>query len=354
MAESHPKGQHTFAEIRRQAGAWQGTLDLVGAKAGSLKSLFAGAHEVVFTGCGSGLNVGCQTAPTFQHFTGVRARAVPAADVAFFPDTALTQANDYVIVLISRSGETTETVLAGEMARSRGLRTLAVTCCPDSALARNADDALILAVAAEKSVTTTQSLTSMVLAGQLLTAHVAGNDNYFRQLRRLPDLGGRLVEGCRPLGKTIAEDGRIRKFAFVANAPLYGLARECQLKIKEMVLLQSDCYPLLDFRHGPKSNVDAHMLVTVLASDGMRAEETVFIKEMKGLGGIILVLCDEATETIRGLADYLVEARSGLSEYARGILYMPVIHHLAYYRSLLEGQDPDNPANLTYWVETPR
>jgi len=344
------RGQHTFAEILNQPNAWAETIRLVEGRAGALSALADGADEVIFTGCGSGLNASRAMAPAFQHFTGIRARAVPAAEVVYFGDSVLARRGTSLVVLVSRSGETTETVMAGEAARARGSKTLAITCYPRSSMAQAATECLALEAANEQSVTTTQSLTSMVLCGQLLAGIAAGNGGYLEQLRRLPALGCQVIERYQDLGRRIAEDDRITKFAFVGSGPYYGLARESQLKVKEMVLLPSDAYPVLDYRHGPKSNVDEHMLVTLLMSDSARRVEGEFLREMTGLGGNLFVLADGAEPD----ADYRVALGSGLSEFVRDILYMPPIHFLAYYKSLRRGQDPDNPANLTYWVETAR
>jgi fructoselysine-6-P-deglycase FrlB-like protein len=173
---------------------------------------------------------------------------------------------------------------------------------------------------------------------------------YLQQLQRLPEIGRRLMGSCQELGRRIAEDAAIRKFAFVGSGPLRGVAREAQLKIKEMVLLPADAYPLLDYRHGPKSNVDEHMLVTVLSTDRTRRVEAEFLAEMRGLRGRLLYICEKAGAGFP--ADFLLELESGLPDFARDVLSLLPIHFLAYYKSLAEGQSPSTPKNLTYWVPT--
>jgi len=348
--ERTEKGKHTFSEILNQPAAWEETINQVEAKADKIKDLVEGVDQVIFTGCGSALNVSYAFAPTFQNFTGIKTRVAPAADINFFPDTVFASDGNALVVPISRSGSTTETVAACESARSRGVKTLSITCYPDSQLAQMATQTCVLEAANEKSVTTTQSLTSMILCGQVISAIVSNRSDYLKQIRSLPAIGRHVLERYHDLGGTIAANEAITKFAFVGNGPFYGLARECQLKIKEMVLLPSDSYPVLDFRHGPKSNVDEHMLITLLMSDSAREEEILFLKEMKDLGGVILTLCDKSDPEIRRVTDYLVEIGSGLPEFVRDILYIPPVHFMAYYKSLSRGQDPDNPANLTYWV----
>jgi glutamine---fructose-6-phosphate transaminase (isomerizing) len=341
-----------LAEILNQPAAWEGTIGIVGEKAERLRELCEGREEVVFTGCGSGLNAATAMAPAFQRVTGIRARAVPAAEIVFFPETVLLKGSRSLVVPISRSGATTETVLARDAARDSGLPTLAVTCDPESPLARESSEALVLSPAAEESVTTTQSLTSMVLCGQLLAAAVAEDDAYRGHLARLPECGRRIMERMHELGRGIGENPGISRYAFVGSGSLIGLARECQLKIKEMVLQPSDSYPLLDYRHGPKSNVDESMLVTVLTTDRTRKAEAEFVTEMKGLGGKLLVACERPSADLTGAADWFADVDSGLPDFARDILYMPVIHFLAYYASLARGLSPSTPKNLTYWVAT--
>ncbi len=341
-----------LAEILNQPKAWADTIGIVEARSSRLLELAEDIDEVVFTGCGSGLNAAVAIAPTFQHFTGIKTRAVPAAELMFFPETVFVDSSRYLVVLFSRSGSTTETVMACDVAKSRNMRTVAITCYPESPLARQSTEALVLEPANEASVTTTQSLTSMILCGQVMSGILSKNAEYLQQLKPLPQLGRAVIDQYHDLGRRIAENESITKFAFVGSGPLRGIAREGQLKIKEMVLLPSDSYPLLDYRHGPKSNVDEHMLITVLMSDRARRVELEFLAEMKSLRGKLFVICDGADRGIRLYTDYLAEVDSGLPEFVRDILYLPPIHFLAYYKSLAVGQSPSNPANLTYWVET--
>lgn len=349
MSESE-RGRHALSEIQNQPTAWADTLQVVAAHAKQLRELCRDVQDVIFTGCGSGLNVAWAAAATFQHYTGLPARAVPAADCVYFPNTVFTQHHRHLVVAVSRSGDTTETVKACAAAQEHGAKTLAITCYPESKLAKMTEVALILEAANEKAVVTTRSLTSMVLCGQGLAAIVSGRQDYLDQLKNLLVVGNEVIVKTHEIGQKLGQYSGISRFAFVGNGPYYGLARECQLKIKEMTLLPSDSYPVLEFRHGPKSNVNEQMLVTILLSDAAREAEIEFLEEMKALGGSTLVLCDQAGAQISNLADTVVEIGSGLPDFSRDILYMPVVHFMAYYRSLLEGQDPDYPANLDYAV----
>jgi glucosamine--fructose-6-phosphate aminotransferase (isomerizing) len=342
----------TMKEIMEQPRCWEKTVELAHRKAKDIKSAFSGVEEVIFTGCGSAYNVSWVAAPTFQYFTGIKARAFPAAEIFQYPDTVFTKGTHYMVIPISRSGETTETVKAMQYALGQKIETLSITCFPQSPLAIHCKNTLLLEWTQEKSVVTTQSLTSMVLMTQLLSGIVSDRVDYFNQLKQLPLYGKKILASYQALGKEIGEKEEIEKFAFVGSGPYYGLAREAQLKIKEMTLLPSDSYPVLEYRHGPRSNVDSRMLVTILASDAGKEHVILLVKEIKSLGGKSLLICDEVDPALKGLVDYFCVLKSGLSEFARGILYMPVIHLIAYHKALKRELDPDNPKNVSYWVKS--
>jgi glucosamine--fructose-6-phosphate aminotransferase (isomerizing) len=154
------------------------------------------------------------------------------------------------------------------------------------------------------------------------------------------------------LGQHICQWPGVERYAFVGNGPFYGVARESQLKVKEMTLLPVDAYPLFDFRHGPQSNVDERMLVTAFISDSARTGEIQFLKDMKAFGGLTWAICESADEGLQ--ADYILELNSGSSQFARPPLYLPAVQFMAYYRALLQGLNPDQPHQLSYWVDTTR
>jgi glucosamine--fructose-6-phosphate aminotransferase (isomerizing) len=347
---SDTKGVHTIEEIRSQADSWEGVFHRIDKGEDALKIPFHGTEEVIFTGCGSACNVSHAVAPIFQKLTGRTCRALHASDLMINPDLFLNERRNTTVAAYSRSGDTTETVQALLHAKTGGARTLAVVCFPESRMAHAADAALILEEAGEKSVTTTRSLTSMVLSATYLAAVCAGNEEVQDQLKTLPDLARERLELFHDVGRSVGSDQEIRKFAFLGHGSYYGLAREAQLKVKEMVLLPSDSYVSLDFQHGPMSNVDAGMLITIMVSEKGKVYDLELARNMKALGGKVFVLCDRSAKEFEPYTDYLLELDTGLGDGIRNVLYMPALQFMAYYRSLAEGQDPDNPRNLTYFV----
>lgn len=344
-------GVHTLAEIKSQADSWAGVFARVDDQAERLKPLCTEADEVVVTGCGSGFNIANAVAPVFQRISGKTCRPVHASDLMLNPDAFLNPGRTTLAIGYSRSGDTTESVAALARAAQTGAATVAVVCFERSRMAQSADVALVLEEAIEKSITTTRSMTAMVLTGYYLAATSSGNETVCADLKRLPAIARQRMDVFHALGQQMGNDCSIRKYAFLGSGGYYGLAREAQLKIKEMVLLPSDAYVSLDYQHGPMSNVDEQMLVTILVSDVGAAYDLALARKMKSLGGKVLVLCDRDTQGFADVADYLVELNTGLSDGVRDILYMPVMQFMAYYRSLSVGCDPDRPKNLLYHVE---
>ena len=344
-------GKETFSEIMSQAESWTGTMNRIDREEADLVELFDGAEQVIFSGCGSAYNASFSIASCFQALTGICCKPLHASEFFLFNEMFLCRGKKTVAVLISRSGTTTETVEALRKAKELGCSTLSITCFPDSALDLEADLSIVLEEASEKSVATTRSLTSMVLAGNYLGAKVAGDKKTEQAYRQLPGVAVQKMPAFQTLAELINKHSEIRKFAFLGSGSYYGLAREAQLKIKETTLLPADSYVTLDYQHGPMSNVDEHMLVTILSSDAGREYDQILAHNMKNLGGRVLVLTDSKVEDFMDCSDFVMQLGSGLGDGVRDILYMPTLQFMACYKSVSEGYDPDHPKNLHYYVE---
>ena len=351
---NYTTSSYLFDETSSQDRAWSELIPLVLSQREAIRDFFAGIEAVIFTGCGSALNVSYSAAPLFQMLTGVSARAVPAAETYLFPQAYLPAGRKTAAVVLSRSGQTTEVMQSLETFQGHGMPVMGITCTADSPLSRASDLSLVLTPVTEQAIATTRSLTGMILAVQLVSGVLAGEAAFLDELPRLPEVFADRKEDCLALGKVVGEQADLTRFAFVGNGPFYGLARECQLKIKEMTLMPADAYPMFDFRHGPQSNVNAQMLVTAFLSDSASQQESQFLEDMRSLGGSIWAIVEQADPRLRQVADHVLELRSHLSELARLPLYLPAVQYMAYYRALALGLNPDEPRNLSYWIEISR
>ena len=160
----------------------------------------------------------------------------------------------------------------------------------------------------------TRSFTSMLVGVLALAALGSGHDRLLDALTELPEHGGRLLAEHGALAQSLGRDASIARVFFLGSGPRYGLACEAMLKMKEMSLTASEAYHFLEFRHGPKSMVDADTLVVGLLSESAREAEAAVLREMKGLGARVLVLAERAAGL--GWADHVVPIGAGQPELA--------------------------------------
>ena len=332
-------GTHTHAEILSQTAAWSQALEVVQAQKTALAGLLAGPFDqVLFTGCGSTYYLSLAAAALFQELTGCRARGVPGGELLLNP-RSVTGSGSTLLVAVSRSGATTETVRAVEQfRRERRGPVLALTNYGAQPLAGLADLALVIEKGQEQSVAQTRSFASLYVAATAVSALAAGREDLLRSMDGLPACGERLLAEFAPLARTLGETPGFDRFYFLGSGSRYGLACELNLKMKEMTLTHSEPFHFLEFRHGPMSMVGPSAAVVGLLSEVNRKAEERVLAEMEQLGGRVFGLAEAGAK---------VSFASGLPEAVRGVLYLPILQLVAYHRSLSKGLNPDRPTNLS-------
>jgi len=339
-------GGYTYHEIVSQAEAWEATL-FAAAEAADLGPWLAKPRtQVAFTGCGSTYYLSLAAAATWQAVTGSQSRAFPASELWLHPEVVLPRSPS-LLVAISRSAETTETLRAAEVYRQRvDDDVLAISCYAGRPLVASAQRALVARGAEEHSVAQTRSFSSMLLLAESAALLAAGRDAALHDLQALPSLGQRQIAEYEPLAKELGYDQAIQRFVFLGSGSLYGLACEAMLKMKEMTLSPAGAFHFLEFRHGPKSVVGPDMLVVGLLSQNAREPEAAVLAELREMGARTLVLAEDPG-ALPVPADYGVCLGSGLPDALRGPLYLPVLQLMAYYRAAAKGINPDTPRNLS-------
>ncbi len=342
------RGQHTYREITSQPEVWGQTLASARQQTDDVRALLAqGFEEALFIGCGSTYYLSLAAASLLQRLSSLPARGLPASELWFYPDAVLRPEDRTLLVAISRSGTTTETLYAMEAFKARRApHILVITCYPDTPMAKASRLVMAAPAAQEQSIAQTRSFASMYVLTQMLAGLAAGNEAYMAQLDRLPQIGRVLLDGYASLTAEIGSDLSIERMFFLGSGIYYGLACEVMLKMKEMSLTHAEAFHFMEFRHGPKSMVNERTLVIGLVSDTVRAREVAVLREMRGFGARVLAIAEEGTSEELGGADFVIPLRSGLPETARGVLYLPLLQLMAYHRAMAKGLDPDRPRNL--------
>ncbi len=340
-------GVHSRQEILSQAVAWRGALAAVEAQRAPLESWLA-AHqgrELFFTGCGSTHYLALFAARYFQAISGRPSRGAPASELAFQTETLVAPGAVPGVVAISRSGETTETVLAVEKLTARGARALAISCYDDAPLSAAVERTIAIPEGREESFAQTRSFAGMLIAAQALAALAADDAALWDELQQLPPLAEPLLARADPLARAIGQDESLKRITYLGSGPLFGLANEATVKMKEMSLSLAEAYTFMEFRHGPMSLVDGEHLVVALLSQTMREHEAAVLRDLKARGARILAI-GSGLSGLEGVAEAHFDLQTSLSERAQPVLYLPMLQLLAYHRALGRGLNPDRPRNV--------
>ncbi len=328
----------TYDEIKSQTSAWAQALELAAASPLPRADDYA---QVVFTGCGSTYYLSLAAAALYQELTARPARAVPAGELWLNPQGFLTRERT-LLIAISRSGTTTETVQAVDRFKFEQHGDVLVISNYDEILPRAADIRIIIERGQEESVAQTRSFASMYVAAAALCARMGARQDLLSAMKDLPSVGETLMARYETTAQQIGEETGVERLYFLGSGIRYGLACEANLKMKEMTLTSSEPFHVREFRHGPMSMVNQRTLLVGMLSETGHAREAKVLAEMEALGAKVLSL---------GESDARISFNSNIPESVRGVLYLPILQLLAFYRSLAKGLNPDRPTNLTAVVK---
>lgn len=323
----------TFEEIMSQADAWKDALRAVALQRDNLQRLWTqNAYEqVIVTGCGSTYYLALTAASLIQTKTGRPARAVPSSELLLNSDSIYVAGQRTLLVAISRSGATTETIQAAQQftEQERG-EIIVISCYGDKPLNTFATISIVAPEGQEVSVAQTRSFSAMLVMAEQLANVLSGE----LVQTNLYDAHGRgYVEAALQVAESYVDAGRYTRYFCLGSGPRYGIAAEAMLKMKEMSLTSAEPFHVMEFRHGPKSMIDAETVVIGLLSDSTWTAEAAVLEEMKALGATTIAIGS------RPEADVVVEKLS--------LVYMmPVLQWLARQRAVAKRIDPDHPRNL--------
>jgi len=332
----------TIQEILYQPKAWTNTIEVFSNRKNEILSYLENYRdaEVILTGCGTSYYLPLTAAALYTKFTGKKARGVPASEIMLFPETIFARDKKYILVPISRTGKTPETLAATRHVREvvKG-GTLLVTCTDGSDVAKYSDISIICPQAAEETKYMTKSFTSMLLGCQLMTAYMSENRELEEELLKLPLQGERIIAQFQSSLEQLANTQNFSLYIYLGHGPLYGIAAESMLKIKEMACTPAEAYHGMELMHGPKYAVDDNTLIIYLLSDSVKSQEIKLLRRIKDWGGNLKIICDKITPDISEITDNVFELKSDLSENARILLIMLITQLYGYYRALAVGKD---------------
>lgn len=279
---------------------------------------------------------------------GIDITARPTQDVILDGEHLLRQYNS--LVVISRSGETSEAIWSAKMSRSAGLRVLGVTCNESASLTEQVDNLWAFPDAHDHTVVMIRSFTTMLLAFQRVLAHLGGVSGVERQLENLVSLApGYIEQASRAVAEVMAKPPRR---VYILGAGIrHGIALEGSLKCLEMSNESAAAYGPLEFRHGPWGSVTPDDLVVTLGQSAYGSHERQVVRDLAERTPQLLSIASGRWFERQGLFPGTSLMLPDGEDWATGPLAVVPLQWLGWYWALSRGQNPDSPRNLTEVVD---
>jgi glucosamine--fructose-6-phosphate aminotransferase (isomerizing) len=265
-----------------------------------------------------------------------------------------------LVIAISQSGETLDTLQAAKLAKERGARVLAIANVMGSAIPRMSDAELYTRAGPEIGVASTKCFTTQLAALLMLaiglgrargTLSAERSRDLVEEMARLPHLMRDTLQGTRQLVQSLARRYLdARDVLFLGRGLSFPIALEGALKLKEISYVHAEGYAAGEMKHGPIALIDSTVPVIVLVpQDEFREKSLSNLQEAKARGGRILALCTEGDEDARSSGDDVIEVPKSSSELTPFLTVLP-LQLYAYYVADLKGTDVDQPRNLAKTV----
>jgi len=260
-----------------------------------------------------------------------------------------------VLLMVSQSGETADTLAAIDIARAKKAKILCICNVIDSSIPRKSNGVLYTHAGPEISVASTKAFTTQLTALYLLAVALgrlngklsaAEARNLLRDLMHLPSWIEKTLEIENEVKELARELMHVQDFLYLGRGINYPIALEGALKLKEISYIHAEGYPAGEMKHGPIALIDEKMPVVVLAPRDRYFQKTVSnLKEVESRGGRVVVLTDDA-KTASEMSGHRVLTLPKASHYLTPIVMTIPLQLLAYYIAVHRGTDVDQPRNL--------
>jgi len=260
-----------------------------------------------------------------------------------------------VVLAISQSGETADTLAALELAKQKGATVLGICNVVGSSIPRLTDGGIYTHAGPEIGVASTKAFTTQVVVLTLMALRIAkqkgtlSNTNYHQlitQLELIPEKVKKVLQANDQIEKIAKQFQDVSNFLYLGRGYNFPVALEGALKLKEISYIHAEGYPAAEMKHGPIALIDAEMPIVVIATKKGNYEKVVSnTQEVKARGGRLIAIVTEGDKTVKELADYCIEIPNCFEELTPLLSNIP-LQLLSYHIALLRGCNVDQPRNL--------
>ena len=310
------------------------------------------ARRVVFVACGTSWHASLIGKQLFENICRIPAEVEYASEFRYrnpvlFPDD--------IVIAVSQSGETADTLAAISLARKAGAFVYGICNVIGSSIARATDSGTYVHVGPEIGVASTKAFTGQVTVMAMMALAIAerkgtvSKEYYDEVAQGLLSLPEKLKEVLELSGQ-VADLAKIftyaHNFIYLGRGYNYPTALEGALKLKEISYIHAEGYPAAEMKHGPIALIDAEMPTVAIVTPDVTYEKTLSnIEEVKARGGKVIAVMAKGDATVPGIADYVIEVPAVIDCLMPIIVSVP-LQLLAYYIAVYKGRNVDQPRNL--------
>jgi glucosamine--fructose-6-phosphate aminotransferase (isomerizing) len=310
------------------------------------------AKRIVIIGCGTSWHAGMVGEYLFEDIARISVEVEYASEFRY--RNPLIDEDD-IVIAISQSGETADTLAAIQLAKDRGALVLGICNVVGSSISRETHAGVYMHAGPEIGVASTKAFTAQVTVLAMMAIMIGYKKgilessryrDLIEELSLMPEKIERVLKHDNVF-KCIAEQYQnATNFLYLGRGYSFPVALEGALKLKEISYIHAEGYPAAEMKHGPIALIDRNMPVVVIATNDKSYEKIVSnIQEVKARNGIVIAIVTEGDKTIRGMADHVVEIPEAMEELTSLLSVIP-LQLIAYHIAVLRGCNVDQPRNL--------
>ena len=327
-----------------------GKIDLseVGLSDGDIEKI----KQIYIVACGSAYHVGMAAQYVIEELTSLQVRVELASEFRY---RKMKLRDDSLVIIISQSGETADSLAALKMAKASGAKTLGIVNVVGSSIAREADNVFYTLAGPEISVATTKAYSCQLAASYLLAIQFAfarkeiGADEYDRLIEELcsiPQKIEKILEDKERIQWFAAKFAAVKDAFFIGRGIDYAVGLEGSLKMKEISYIHSEAYAAGELKHGPISLIeDGTLVISVVTQEALYEKTVSNMVEVKSRGAYLMGLTCYGNYGIEDLADFTVYVPNVDHLFLASLAVIP-LQLMGYYVSCAKGLDVDKPRNL--------
>ncbi len=308
--------------------------------------------QIYIVACGSAYHVGMAAQYVIEDFTSIPVRVELASEFRY---RKMTLVKDSLVIVISQSGETADSLAALREAKDKGIKTLGIVNVVGSSIAREADNVFYTLAGPEISVATTKAYSTQLIAGYLLAVGFAkareemDDETYNRLINdiySIPEKIDRILEDKERIQWYANKLAGSKDAFFIGRGVDYAISLEGSLKMKEISYIHSEAYAAGELKHGPISLIeDGITVIGVLTQPDLYEKTVSNMVEVKSRGASLMGLTTYGNYSIEDLADFTVYIPQTDPHFSGSLSVIP-LQLLGYYVSVAKGYDVDKPRNL--------